>query len=60
MIKGKGEVIEKKYGVPRFFTLYNQGEFEALIKKAGFETLESFINKGSGETWITVFARVNK
>lgn len=54
--KGEGEKTEEKTG--RFFAYYSLGEFSEVLKRNGYEILESSTRQGEKDVWLCCWVRV--
>ena len=58
--KGKNEVLisyEKLGKSQVMVSLYEKEELESLLKKSGFEIMNSYLQDGQDFTWINIFAK---
>ena len=62
--EGKGEVLEpdRRYGgVEKFWSFFKQEEIKEMLKKTGFDIIETYINKPDGlyatNPWINIFCQ---
>lgn len=62
--KGEGErFVEGDHvgmNYKRFFSFYEEDEFTNILKRNGFEVLESYETRHSNKAWLVFFARVKQ